>query len=79
MAITTIKLDKETKARLDKIREYKNESYEEIISKILGILNICNTEPSKARRLLRQIAIKRIRIKNSKAYSEHELKSKFNL
>ena len=79
MEITTIKLNKDTKKRLDKVREYKNESYDEIIGKILGLLSLCNIDPFKAKRILRQVAIKRVRIKNSKAYSEQELKEKFNL
>ena len=79
MPITTLKLNKETKKRLDSLREYKRESYDEIIGKILNILNISKLDPLKARRLLAQISIKRIRLKESKVYSNEELKDKFNL
>ena len=47
--ITTIKLNKKTKLRLDKIKSYKRESYEDIMQKILEILNICRINPEKAR------------------------------
>ena len=47
--ITTIKLAKETKSRLDSLKEHKRESYEEVIEKILGILNICKVNPLRAR------------------------------
>ena len=79
MTITTIKLSKETKKRLDNLREYKNESYDEILGKILGILNMCKIDPLKARRILAQISLRRIRLKNSKVYPIEELKETFNL
>ena len=47
--ITTIKLSEATKARLDKLRFYKRETYEEIVERILGILNLCKISPEKAR------------------------------
>lgn len=57
--ITTIKIKKETKARLDKLKIHKGETYEDIIRKILGILNICKTNPYQARIKLSQIDILR--------------------
>lgn len=47
--ITTIKLSKETKARLEHVKEYKRESYEEVLQKMLEILNICKINPLRAR------------------------------
>ncbi len=47
--ITTIKLSEATKSRLDKLRYYKRETYEEIVERILGILNLCKINPEKAR------------------------------
>jgi len=47
--ITTIKLSKKTKDRLDKLKVYKRESYEEIIQKMLEILNLVRTNPEQAR------------------------------
>ena len=35
MEATTIKIHQNTKTELDKFREYKNESYEEVIQKVL--------------------------------------------
>lgn len=55
MTITTIKLSKETKERLEKLREHKRESYDEILRKMLGILNITKLEPEKARSILEKI------------------------
>jgi len=45
---TTIKLSTETKKRLDRFKEYERESYEEVLKKILYILNTSKTNPEKA-------------------------------
>lgn len=50
--ITTIKLTKYTKERLEHLRVHKRETYEEIIEKMLEILNTCKANPMKARHLL---------------------------
>ncbi|MBS3083393.1 hypothetical protein J4423_01165 [Candidatus Pacearchaeota archaeon] len=47
--ITTIKVGIETKARLDKLRVHHKESYDEVIQKILYILNLCKSGSSEAR------------------------------
>ena len=46
--ITTIKLTKKTKERIDKLRVHKRETYEEILQSILGILSIARTNPQRA-------------------------------
>lgn len=53
--ITTIKLKKATKTRLDKLKIHRRESYEEILQKILNILNICRINPEKAKAILIKI------------------------
>lgn len=57
--ITTIKIDKETKMRLDKLKVHTKESYDEIIQKILFILNLCKANPDEAKGRL--IAIDKIK------------------
>lgn len=59
--ITTIKLNQETKERLEKLREHKRESYDEILRKMLGILNVAKAEPEKAREILDKIDEVRLR------------------
>jgi hypothetical protein len=56
--ITTIKLKIETKQRLDHLKEYGRESYDEIIKKILYILNILRTSPEASQGILRNIDLK---------------------
>lgn len=53
--ITTIKLSSETKERLDKLKEYSRESYDETLRKMLGILNLAKSEPEKAKGILHKI------------------------
>ena len=55
--ITTIKLEKSTKKRLERIRSYKRESYDEILQKMLETLNLIRLNPTRAR--LRLLAINR--------------------
>ncbi len=55
MEITTIKLAKKTKLRLDKLKLHKRQSYDEAIQHILEILNICRINPEKARSKLAEI------------------------
>ena len=55
MKITTIKLQKKTKLRLDKLKSYKRETYEDILQKILDVLNTCRINPGMAKAKLIQI------------------------
>jgi hypothetical protein len=77
--ISTIKLRELTKERVHKLKEYKNESYDEIINKILDILNACKSDPERARKILYKINIKRLKLKRTGHYTDQELKQKFNL
>ncbi len=53
--ITTLKLHKETKQRLEKLREHKRETYEDIIKKILWILNLARSDSDRAKSMLERI------------------------
>lgn len=54
--ITTLKLLEETKLRLEKLREHKRETYDDILRKILYVLNVAREEPEKAKRILERIS-----------------------
>lgn len=60
--ITTLKLEKETKERLEKLREHKRETYDDIIRKIMYVLNTVRDEPAKAKAVLEFIDEKRKRM-----------------
>jgi hypothetical protein len=60
--VTTLKLEKETKERLEKLREHKRETYDDIIRKIMYVLNTVRDEPLKAKAVLEFIDEKRKRM-----------------
>lgn len=53
--ITTIKLASDTKARLDHFRLYRRETYDDVVQKMLELLNLCRSAPERAR--MRLIAL----------------------
>ncbi len=53
--ITTIKLQKETKTRLENLKEHERETYEQVIKKILYILNQIRKNPETANKILKRI------------------------
>jgi hypothetical protein len=60
--ITTVKLTEETKNRLEKLKEHKKESFDDILKKILYVLNVVREEPEKAKRILEKIGEVRSRM-----------------
>ena len=73
---TTIKLRRETKKRLDRLKEYERESYEEVLRKILFILNLSRKNPEKASRMFKRldVAVKRKVGRYSVVYSDENEK-----
>jgi Zn-finger protein len=53
--ITTIKVQKQTKERLDKLRVHKKDSYDEIVQRMLGILNVCRRDADQAQETLEKL------------------------
>lgn len=53
--ITTIKLKHKTKDRIDKLRAHRRDSYDEILQRLLGILNVCRADPGLAQEKLEQL------------------------
>ena len=76
MGITTIKLYDETKDQLDKFREYKNESYDEVIKKMLYIVKKIKTQPKLSKEAVESIEKARQRIKEGNFVTEAEAKKR---
>lgn len=57
---TTIKLLPETKRRLDGLKEYEHETYNELINKVLNIINITIRNPLGGARIFRNIKRKKL-------------------
>jgi len=54
-SITTMKISTETKERLNHIKEYDRETYNELINKLFYIVNVCRKEPLKAQKILENL------------------------
>lgn len=70
---TTIKLDEKTKKCLDLFREYKNESYDEILRKLLYVAKTAEKEPKLSQKTVRDIEKARKQIREGKFYTEAEV------
>ena len=53
--ITTIKLDGETKERIGRLKEHERETYDQVIKKMLYILNEIRKDPISGNRILGKI------------------------
>jgi hypothetical protein len=79
MSDTTIRINEETKLDLDTFREYKNESYDEVIKKVLYIVRKARTEPKLSKEAIIQIEKARERIKNGNFVTAEEAKRRLGL
>ena len=71
---TTIKLKEQTKKELDSFREYKNETYDEIVRKLVYIAKNIKKNPELSERTIKEIEEARKRIKEGNFYTEEEMK-----
>ncbi len=74
MAETTVRLNVETKRELDSFREYRGESYDELIRKISFIAKQSSKNPSEAKDSMKSIESTREKVKTSGRYSEKDIK-----
>ncbi len=79
MEATTIKIHEDTKSELDGFREYKNESYDEVIKKVVFIAKTCKTEPELSKETIKAIEKARERIKKGKFMTEAEARNRLGL
>ena len=71
---TTIRLNINTKQELDNFKQYKNESYNELIRKLIYIAKLCENEPKLSQKTIQDIKDARERIKKGDFYTEEEAK-----
>ena len=71
---TTIRLNPDTKTKLDEFRQYKNESYDELVRKLINLARICEREPKLSQKTINEIKEARERIKKGEFYTEEEAK-----
>jgi len=71
---TTIRINVHTKEELDGFRQYKNESYDELIRKLMHLAKLCEKNPKLSQETIREIKKARERIKTSNFYTAKEAK-----
>ena len=71
---TTIKLQDKTKDKLDEFRQYKSESYDELVRKLIYLARMCEKEPKLSQKTIQEIKEARERIKKGEFYTEEEAK-----
>ena len=79
MSATTIKIHKETKSEIDQFREYKNESYDEVLKKLIYIVKKIKKEPELSKETLIDIEAARERIKKGHFLTEEEARKRLGL
>ena len=79
MTATTIKIHDGTKSELDKFREYRNESYDEVIAKLVHIAKHVKDEPELSKETINAIEAARARIKKGNLVSEAEISKRLLL
>lgn len=76
MEATTIKLHGSTKTELDQFREYRNESYDEIIQKMIYIAKKVRTQPELSKEAVESIEKARKRIKAGSFLTEEDARKR---
>jgi predicted transcriptional regulator len=76
MEATTIKLHVETKLELDQLREYKNESYDEVIRKMIYIIKNLKKHPELSQEAITAIENARKRIRKGNFVTEEEARKR---
>ncbi len=75
MNITTIKVYQKTKINLDRFKEHRKESYDEVLKKILYIITLLKENPELGRKLLKEIEATKERLEKRQLYKEEPLMS----
>lgn len=79
MDFTTIRISPQTKGDLNEFREHKNESYEEILHKLVYIAKTAEKDPKLSQKTVQEIEAARKRIKNGAYHSEEDVKKMLGL
>ena len=74
MQETTIRINPETKEKLDEFRQYKSESYDELVRKLIYLARVCEKEPKLSQKAVQEIKEAREKIKKGQFYTEQEAK-----
>jgi|TARA_B100001971_G_C18110016_1_gene493650 predicted transcriptional regulator len=76
MEATTIKIHGDTKNQLDTFREYRNESYDEVIKKMIFIAKKIKTQPALSKETVLAIDKARQRMKSGDFVTEEQARKR---
>jgi hypothetical protein len=76
---TTIKLQTQTKGELDKFRQSKGESYDEVVQTLIFIAKTCEKKPKLSQKVIKEIEEARARIKKGEFYTESEMRKRLGI
>ena len=79
METTTLKLRHSTKQELDRFREYRNESYDEVIHKIVSVVHLFKRKSVLGQEAMNAIEAARARMKAGHFVTEEEAKKRLGL
>nr|AQS33372.1 hypothetical protein [uncultured archaeon]AQS34153.1 hypothetical protein [uncultured archaeon] len=71
---TTIRINPKTKEGLDQFRQYKSESYDELVRKLVYLAKLAEKEPKLSQKIIVEIKEARERVKKGEFYTEAEAK-----
>ncbi|PIN89667.1 hypothetical protein COU57_05705 [Candidatus Pacearchaeota archaeon CG10_big_fil_rev_8_21_14_0_10_32_14] len=71
---TTIRLNPRTKGELDQFRQHKNESYDELVRKLIHLAKLTEKEPKLSQKTILEIKEARQKVKKGDFYTEEEAK-----
>ncbi|MEK6892569.1 MAG: hypothetical protein AABX07_00015 [Nanoarchaeota archaeon] len=76
---TTIRLNQTTKQELDNFKQYKSESYDELVRKLIYLAKLTEKEPKLSQKTILEIKEARERIKKGEFYTQEEVEKIFGL
>ena len=79
MTTTTIKIQTDTKLQIDQFRENKNESYDEVIRKLIYIVKNLKKDPELSKETIKAIEEARERYKKGQFVTLEEAKRRLGL
>ena len=79
MKTVTLKLDPEMESRLKKLKDYKNESYVDVIKKVVFVANPKMNEFELSKKDLKDIKKAREQIKKGEFFTSAEVKKRLGL
>ena len=71
---TTLRIKSNTKDALDQFRQYKNESYDELVRKLIHLAKLSEKEPKLSQKTIKEIKEAREKVKKGEFYTEAEAK-----